>query len=165
MSNSVQPHRWQLTRLPSPWDSPGKNTGVGCHFLLQCVKVTSLSRVRLLVTPWTEAYQPPLSMGFSRQEYWTGVPLSSPIHHINKFKNKNHMIISVDAEKAFDKIQHPFMIKNPPESRNRRNISPHNKSYIRQWHPTPVLLPGKSHGQRSLVGCSPWGHEELDMTE
>ena len=35
----------------------------------------------------------------------------------------------------------------------------------RQWHPTPVLLPGKSHGRRSLVGYSPWGHEESDMTE
>ena len=35
----------------------------------------------------------------------------------------------------------------------------------RQWQPTPVLLPGKSHGRSSLVGCSPWGHEELDMTE
>ena len=35
----------------------------------------------------------------------------------------------------------------------------------RQWHPTPILLPGKSHGQRSLVGCSPWGHEESDTTE
>ena len=34
-----------------------------------------------------------------------------------------------------------------------------------QWHPTPVLLPGKSHGWRSLVGCSPWGHEESDMTK
>ena len=34
-----------------------------------------------------------------------------------------------------------------------------------QWHPTPVLLPGKSHGRRSLVGCSPWGHEESDTTE
>ena len=34
-----------------------------------------------------------------------------------------------------------------------------------QWHPTPVLLPGKSHGQRSLVGCSPWGHTESDTTE
>ena len=33
------------------------------------------------------------------------------------------------------------------------------------WHPTPVLLPGESHGQRSLVGCSPWGREESDMTE
>ena len=35
----------------------------------------------------------------------------------------------------------------------------------RQWHPTPVLLPGKSHGWRSLVGCSPWGREELNTTE
>ena len=35
----------------------------------------------------------------------------------------------------------------------------------RRWHPTPILLPGKSHGRRSLVGCSPWGCEELDMTE
>ena len=35
----------------------------------------------------------------------------------------------------------------------------------RQWHPTPVLLPGKSHGRRSLVGCSPWGHEESDRTK
>ena len=39
VSNSVRPHRWQPTRLPHPWDSPGKNTGVGCHFLLQCMKV------------------------------------------------------------------------------------------------------------------------------
>ena len=35
----------------------------------------------------------------------------------------------------------------------------------RQWHPTPVLLPGESHGRRSLVGCNPWGREELDTTE
>ena len=61
-------------------DSPGKHTGVGCHFLLQCIKVKmkSLSRVRFFATPWTAAYQAPLSMGFSRQEYWSGVPLPSP---------------------------------------------------------------------------------------
>ena len=45
MSNSVWPHRRQPTRLPYPWDSPGKNTGVGCHFLLQCMKVKSESEV------------------------------------------------------------------------------------------------------------------------
>ena len=78
MSDSVPPHRWQLTRLPHPWDSPGTNTGVGCHFLLQSVKVKLLSRVRLLATPWTAAYQAPLFMGFSSQEYWSGVPLPSP---------------------------------------------------------------------------------------
>ena len=45
MSDSGWPHRRQPTRLPSPWDSPGKNTGVGCHFLLQCMKVKSESQV------------------------------------------------------------------------------------------------------------------------
>ena len=45
MSDSVRPHRRQPTRLPRPWDSPGKNTGVGGHFLLQCMKVKSESEV------------------------------------------------------------------------------------------------------------------------
>ena len=45
MSDSVRPHRRQPTRLPRPWDSPGKNTGVGCHFLLQCINVKSESEV------------------------------------------------------------------------------------------------------------------------
>ena len=45
VSDSVRPHRQQPTRLPHPWDSPGKNTGVGCHFLLQCMKVKSESEV------------------------------------------------------------------------------------------------------------------------
>ena len=69
--DSVRPHRRQPTRLPRPWDSSGKNAGVGCHFLLQCMKVKSLSRVQLLATPWTAAYQAPLSMGFSGKS--TGV--------------------------------------------------------------------------------------------
>ena len=45
VSDSVRPQRRQATRLPRPWDSPGKNTGVGCHFLLQCMKVKSESEV------------------------------------------------------------------------------------------------------------------------
>ena len=77
----MRPHGRQPTRLPRPWDSPGKDTGVGCHFLLQYMKVKSESEVAqsclTLVTPWTAAYQAPLSMGFSRQEYWSGVPLPS----------------------------------------------------------------------------------------
>ena len=52
---------------------------VGCHFLLQCVKVKLLSQVRLLATPWTATHQAPPSIGFSRQEYWSGVPLPSPV--------------------------------------------------------------------------------------
>ena len=81
MSNSVRPHRRQPTRLPRPWDSPGKNTEVGCHFLLQRIKVKSESEVAqscpTLATRWTAAYQASPSMGFSRQEYWSGVPLPS----------------------------------------------------------------------------------------
>ena len=80
MSDSVRPHRRQPTRLRRPWDSLGEMTGVGCHFLLQCmkVKVKPLSHVRFLATPWTAAHQAPLSMGFSRQECWSGVPSPSP---------------------------------------------------------------------------------------
>ena len=85
VSDSVRPHRRQPTRLPLPWDSPGKNAGVGCHFLLQCmkvkVKVKSLSCVRPSATPWTAAFQVPPSMGFSSQECWSGVPL------INRMKS------------------------------------------------------------------------------
>ena len=53
------------------------------------------------------------------------------------------------------KQRHDFAEKDPSNQSYRR----------RQWHTTPILLPGKSHGQKSLVGCSPWGCEELDMTE
>ena len=48
MSDSLRPHRQQPTRLRHPWDSPGKNIGVGCHFLLQCMKVKSESEVTQL---------------------------------------------------------------------------------------------------------------------
>ena len=48
VSDSVRPHRWKPTKLPRPWDSPGKDTGVGCHFLLQCMKVKSESEVAQL---------------------------------------------------------------------------------------------------------------------
>ena len=79
---TVRPHRRQPTRLPCPWDSPGKNTGVGCHSFSNAwkwkAKVKSLGHVRLLATSWTAAYQTPPSMGVSRQEYWSGVPLPSP---------------------------------------------------------------------------------------
>ena len=63
------------------WGASAFSAGVGCHFLLQCVKVKSLSHVRLLATPWTAAYQGPPSMGFSRQEYWSRLgwlPFPSP---------------------------------------------------------------------------------------
>ena len=60
------------------------------------------------------------------------------IHCINKLKDKNHMIISIDAEKAFDNIQHPIMIKTnkgkAPENRHRKKMSQHNKGHIWQTY-------------------------------
>ena len=82
MSNSVGPHRRQPRRLPCPWDSPGKNTGVGCHFLLQCMKGKSESEVAqscpTLSNPMNCSLPGSSTHGFSRQEYWSGVPLPSP---------------------------------------------------------------------------------------
>ena len=78
------PHRWQPKSLPHPWDSPGKNTGVDCHFLLQCMKVKSGSEVAQSCLTLSNPMDCSLpsrqsqSMGFSRQEYWSGVPLPSP---------------------------------------------------------------------------------------
>ena len=69
LCQTLQPHRWQPTRLLCPWDSPGKNTGVGCHFLLQCMKLKSESEVTQSCPTLRDpmdcvAYQAPLSMGF-----------------------------------------------------------------------------------------------------
>ena len=73
VSDSVRPHRRQPTRLPRPWDSPGKNTGVGCHFLLQCMKMKSESEVtHNLIT----SQRPPspniitLEISISGYEFW-----------------------------------------------------------------------------------------------
>ena len=68
------------------------------------VKVKSLSRVRLLATPWTAAYQASLSMGFSRQEYWSGVPLPSPLSFLG---NLNPLSIKMGGMKLrVDARQH-----------------------------------------------------------
>ena len=79
---TLRPHRQQPTRLRHPWDSPAKNTGVGCHFLLQCMKVKSESEVaqscQTLSNPTDYSPQGSSSMRFSRQEHWSGLPFPSP---------------------------------------------------------------------------------------
>ena len=78
---------WTIThQIPLSIKLPGKNTGVGCHFLLQEIFPSQGSNPHLLhwqadslpLTLWTVAHQAPLSMGFSRQEYWNGLPFFSP---------------------------------------------------------------------------------------
>ena len=79
---SVRPHRRQLTSSPVPGILQARTLEwVAISFSSAWkwkVKVKSLSRVRLFSTPWTAAHQAPPPMGFSRQEYWNGVPLPSP---------------------------------------------------------------------------------------
>ena len=100
MSTSVWPHRRQPTRLPCPWDSPGKNTGVGCHSLLQCMKVKSESEDAQSYPTLSDPMDCslPTSMGFSRQEYRSRVPLPSPslsVYYLNwKMSKLNNAICS-----------------------------------------------------------------------
>ena len=93
MSDSVRPHRQPPTRLPHPWDSQGKNTGVGCHFLLQCVKVKSESEV----AQWCLIHSDPMDCslpgssihGIFQARVLEWVPLPSPLrygYHANRIK-------------------------------------------------------------------------------
>ena len=105
MSDSVQPHRRQPTRLPRPWDSPDKITGVGCHFLLQCMKVTSESEVAQSCLTLSDPMDcsPPASSvhGFSRQEYWSGVPLPSLLSWVDTI---SCCLCSIDKKLRLEKV-------------------------------------------------------------
>ena len=130
MSDSVQPHRRQPTRLPRPWDSLGKNTGVGCHFLLQCMKVKSENEVAqscpTLATPWTAAYQAPPSMGFSRQQYWSGVPLPSPLIIFEIFTQQVEEVSDVALF-----IFHVFVLK---KKNLTKMIIEKETTFLTDWH-------------------------------
>ena len=119
MSNSVRPHRRQPTRLPCPWDSPGKSTGVGCHFLLQCMKVKSESEVAqscpTLSNPMDCSLPGPQSMGLSRQEYWSGVPLQD-----GKYPFKKHQ--SRERKQGNTLCQETVTIKSYFKCTHSRNI-------------------------------------------
>ena len=110
MSDSVRPHRRQPTRLPRPWDSPGKNTGVGCHFLLQCIKEKSESEVTqscpTLSDPMDYSPLGPPSLGFSRQEYWSGVPLPSPMLELIRHQSSSQLVLGILC--ALSSIKHQW---------------------------------------------------------
>ena len=85
-------------------------------------------------------------MGFSRQEYWSGLPFPSPGDLPNSGIEPAALTSNLHWQVGWGK-------------------EPTCQCKWRQWHTTPVLLPGKSHWWRSLVGCSSWGCKELDMNE
>ena len=89
---------------------------------------------------------------------------------------KNLVAYSPWGHKELDTTEHTHTAKPDIWTQHLKNLSTRGKSRVnkdcfiiwiwrRRWHPTPVLLPGESHGWRGLVGCSPWGHWDLDTTE
>ena len=98
------------------------------------MKVKSLSRVQLLATPWTAAYQAPPSMGFSRQEYWSGVPLSSPTKTLELLlKGICCCLVTVMSNSLWhDELQHTRLLCPPPSPGAYSNSCP-----LSPWcHPT-----------------------------
>ena len=146
MSDSVQPHRRQPTRLPCPWDSPGKNTGVGCHFLLQCVKVKSESEVAQSCSTLSDPMDcslPGSSVhGILQARVLEWVPLLILLVVC-------YILLLVVVFSYLCLLITLVIIGG----------------WRRKWQPTPVFLPGESQGRRGLVGCRLWGRTESDLTE
>ena len=125
--------------------------------------LSRFSRLRLSATPWTAAHQAPPSMGFSKQEYWSGAPSPSPEqwwltsnHHSSLFV----LLQSLYLSKCYGISWSSHGTKHQSHLSSSSSLS-----CRRKWQPTPVLLSRKFHGWRSLVGYSPWGHKESDTTE
>ena len=101
MSDSVRPHRRQPTRFPRPWDSPGKNTGAGCHFLLQCMKVKSESAVAqscpTLSDPMDCSPTGSSVHGIlqARVLEWDAIAFSSACHRSSQNNNNNNKETSI----------------------------------------------------------------------
>ena len=179
MSDSVWLHRWQPTRLPRPWDSPGKNTGVGCHFLLQYMKGKSEREVvQLCPTLWdpVNCSLPGSSIhGIfqARILEWGAISFS--------YRKLNIYFCFIDYAKAFDCVDHNKLWKIPwtKEPGRLQFMGSWRVSYDwvtslslftfmhwrRKWQRTPVFLPGESQGWWSLVDCCLWGCTESEMTE
>ena len=129
-----------------------------------------LSRVRLLATAWTAAYQAPPSMGFSRQEYWSGVPspsLQSSLAILKMIRMQSLLTTSTITWGL------PRWLSSEEFAcwcrRCRRcGLDPWVRKipWSKKWQSTPVFLPGKFHGQRGAWRAySPWGCQESGMTE
>ena len=133
------------------------------------MKVKSLSCVQLFETPWTAAYQASPSMGFSRLEYWSGVPLPSPddnpgphLSLLTHCRCLSPCCVLLRKPPGFHRLPWWPVVKNTPAMRRCRFSPWAGKSPCRRkWQPTPVFLPGKFHGQKSLVAYSPWGHKRI----
>ena len=118
MSDSVRPHRRQPTGLPRPWDSPGKNTGGGCHFLLQCMKVKSESEVAQSCPTFSDPMDcsPPGSFSSVAQSCPT---LCDPMNRSTPGLPVHHQLpefTQIHVHRVSDAIQpsHPLSSPSPP---------------------------------------------------
>ena len=103
---------------------------MGCHFLLQCMKVKSESEVAqscpTVATPWTAAHQAPPSMGFPRQEYWSGVPLPSPTtsHQGNATQNHRELWLHTHCQEDRQQQELARMCRSwPPDIAQLSSVS------------------------------------------
>ena len=133
-------------------------------FTSLCV-FSCFSRVQLFETPWTVGHQAPLPMGFSRQEYWTGLPCPSPFTSLH-IPSPQKIIVPPGGDPQYKEtyLKGPKvslvaqMVKNLPVVQETWVLSLGQVGKIpwrRTWQPTPVFLPEGFHEQRSLVGYSP----------
>ena len=175
---------WNLKAFSS--DSFGSNSGQNpkSSMIFLWAHTQSLSRVCLFVTPWTVAYQAPLSMGFSRQEFWSGLPFPSPPREQSFIFCIDRWILyhwAIKEEKGMAPHSSTLAWKIPWTEEPGRLQSMGSLGvghdwttslslftcmhWRRKWQPTPVFLPGESQGWGSLVGCRLWGCTESDTTE
>ena len=182
MSYSVRPHRQQPTRLLRPWDSPGKNTGVGCHFLLQCMKAKSESEVaQLCPTPsdpkdWSPPGSSVLGIFQARVLEWGCHCL---LHQYSFYSLTNSFTEWLGASMcqalcwALSNLVFNGRLPRWHRGKDlacqcrRWGLDPTvwKIPWRRKWQPTPVLLTGKISWTNSLVGYSPWGHKKSDTIE
>ena len=147
------------------------------------VLLSHFSSVRLCVTPQTAAHQAPPSLGFSRQEYWNGLPFPSPRHESEKWKGSRSVMFDSSQPHGLQptRLLHPWDFPGkstgvgchhllwaqwyslPIQEMQDQSLS-WEDPLEKKWQLTPVFLPGKFHGQRSLADYSPWDSKELDMT-
>ena len=140
--------------LWNPWNSPGRNTGVGSLSLLQEIFPTQVSNPGLPHCRWI-LYQ--LShRGSPGIVEWVACPFS---RGSSRPRNQTRVSCIWDSLVA-------QMVKSLPAMQETQVRSLGQEDpWRRKWEPTPVFLPGRSHGRRSLGGYSPWGCKELETTE
>ena len=165
MSDSVWSHRQQPTKLPRPRDSPGKNTGVGCHFLLQCMKVKSESEAAQSYPTLSDPMDcsPPGSSVHGifqvRVLEWGAIAFSESKHSNMLMVLARYWLWSPGSSE----------VKNPPAMQKTQETrvwflggeDPLEKEITTYFS----ICAGKCYGQRSLAGYSPWDHKESYMIE